>query len=176
MASGCLIPKAPCASFILLTGSVVISRPSYPVACRPRGVSGIDSTAGEVLCEASTSRHHPGRRSGHEAHMSRCLQKVSSLRAQTGRALPPCLAISKTFSTRSRAWQGGAATPWPSSWCRRARTRSPAIESWASAPEGPLPAALLVVSRPGGRHGQGVGWPGGAARLLAHAARGDIQP
>ena len=41
--------------FILLTGSVVISRPSYPVACRSRGVSGIDSTAGEVLREASTS-------------------------------------------------------------------------------------------------------------------------
>ena len=42
MASGHLIPKAPCASLILLTGSVVISRPPYPVACRSRGVSGID--------------------------------------------------------------------------------------------------------------------------------------
>ena len=55
MVSGHLIPKAPRASLVFLTGSVVTGRPSYPVACRSRGVSGIDSTAGEVLREASTS-------------------------------------------------------------------------------------------------------------------------
>ena len=107
MASWHLIPKAPRALFILLTGSVVISRPSYPVACRSRGVSGIDSTAGEVLREASTSDIILVAAVA-TRHMSRCLRKVSSLRTQTGRALPPCLAISKTFSTRSRAWQGGS--------------------------------------------------------------------
>ena len=55
MASWHLVPKAPRASLILLTGSVVISRPSYPVACRLRGISGIDPAAGEVPREASTS-------------------------------------------------------------------------------------------------------------------------
>ena len=107
MASWHLIPKAPRASLILLTGSVVISRPSYPVACRLRGISGIDPAAGEVPREASTSDIILVAVVA-TRHMSRCLRKVSSLRTQTGRALPPCLAISKTFSTRSRAWQGGS--------------------------------------------------------------------
>ena len=106
MVSWHLIPKALCALFILLTGSVVTSRPSYSIACRSRGVSGIDSTAGEVLREASTSDIILVAAVA-TRHMSRCLRKVSSLRTQTGRALPPCLAISKTFSTRPRAWQGG---------------------------------------------------------------------
>ena len=107
MASWHLIPKAPRASLILLTGSVVISRPSYPVACRLRGISGIDPAAGEVPREASTSDIILVAVVA-TRHMSRCLRKVSSLRTQTGRALPPCLAISKTFSTRSRAWRGTA--------------------------------------------------------------------
>ena len=103
MVSGHLIPKAPCASLVFLTGSVVTSRPSCPVACRSRGIPGIDSTAGEVLREASTSdiilaaavtTRHTGRRP----------PRVSSVWTQTGRALPPRLAISKTLSTRSRAW------------------------------------------------------------------------
>ena len=102
MVSGHLIPKAPCASLVFLTGSVVISRPSRPVACRSRGTPGIDSTTGEVLREASTSditlvaavaTRHTGRRP----------PRASSVWTQTGRALPPRLAISKTFSTRSRA-------------------------------------------------------------------------
>ena len=176
MASGRLIPKAPCASFILLTGSVVISRPSYPVACRSRGVSGIDSTAGEVLREASTSRHHPGRRSGHEPHgqvspevllcLHACGQGVSALLGDLEDLLDAVACVV------------GRQEPLPHdlSGADEYEHVPPAIESWASAPEGPPPAALLVVSRPGGRHGQGVGWPGGAARLLAHAARGDIQP
>ena len=46
MVSGHLIPKAPCASLVFLTGSVVTSRPWRPVACRSRGTPGIDSTAG----------------------------------------------------------------------------------------------------------------------------------
>ena len=107
MVSGHLIPKAPCASLVFLSGSVVTSRPSRPVACRSRGTPGIDSTAGEVLREASTSDIILVAAVA-TRHMSRCLRKVSSLRTQTGRALPPCLAISKTFSTRSRAWQGGS--------------------------------------------------------------------
>ena len=103
MASWHLIPKAPRASLILLTGSVVISRPSYSIACRLRGISGIDPAAGEVPREASTSdiilaaavtTRHTGRRP----------PRVSSVWTQTGRALPPRLAISKTLSTRSRAW------------------------------------------------------------------------
>ena len=52
MASGHLIPKAPRASLVFLTGSVAASRPSRPVACRSRGIPGIDSTAGEVPCLA----------------------------------------------------------------------------------------------------------------------------
>ena len=110
MVSGHLIPKAPCASLVFLTGSVVISRPPYPVACRSRGVSGIDSTAGEVLREASTSDIILVAAVA-TRHMSGCPRKVSSVCTQAGRALLPCLAISKTFSTRSRAWQGGAASP-----------------------------------------------------------------
>ena len=103
MVSGHLIPKALYASFIFLTGSVVTSRPSYPVACRPRGISSIDSTAGEVLREASTSDIVLVATVA-TRHMGRCPPRVSSVWTQTGRALPPCLAISKTFSTRSRAW------------------------------------------------------------------------
>ena len=103
MVSGHLIPKAPCASLVFRTGSVVTSRPSRPVACRSRGTPGIDSTAGEVLREASTSDIILIAAVAMK-HMSRCPLKVSSLRTQTGRALPPRLAISKTFSTRSRAW------------------------------------------------------------------------
>ncbi len=110
MASWHLIPKAPRASLILLTGSVVTSRPSYSIACRSRGVSGIDSTAGEVLREASTSDVILVAAVA-TRHMSRCPLKASSVCTQMGRALPPCLAISKTFSTRPRAWQGGAASP-----------------------------------------------------------------
>ena len=102
MVSGHLIPKAPCASLVFLTGSVVISRPSRPVACRSRGTPGIDSTAGEVLREASTSdiilvaavaTRHTG-----------SPPRVSSVWTQTGRALPSRLAILKTLSTQSRAW------------------------------------------------------------------------
>ena len=106
MASWHLIPKAPRASLILLTGSVVINCPSYSIACRLRGISGIDSTAGEVPREASTSDIILAAAVA-TRHMSRCPLKASSVCTQTGRALPPCLAISKTFSTRSRAWQGG---------------------------------------------------------------------
>ena len=110
MVSGHLIPKVPCASLVFLTGSVVTSCPSRPIACRSRGIPGIDSTAGEVLREASTSDIILVAAVA-TRHMSRCLRKVSSLRTQTGRALPPCLAISKTFSTRPRAWQGGSSLP-----------------------------------------------------------------
>ena len=110
MVSGHLIPKAPCASLVFLTGSVVTSRPSRPVACRSRGIPGIDSTAGEVLREAGTSGIILVAAVA-TRHMSRCPPRVPSLRTQTGRALPPCLAISKTLSTRPRAWQGGSSLP-----------------------------------------------------------------
>ena len=106
MASWHLIPKAPRASLILLTGSVVINCPSYSIACRLRGISGIDPAAGEVLREASTSDIILVAAVA-TRHMGRCPLKASSVCTQTGRALPPCLAISKTLSTRSRAWQGG---------------------------------------------------------------------
>ena len=106
MASWHLIPKAPRASLILLTGSVVINCPSYSIACRLRGISGIDPAAGEVPREASTSDIILAAAVA-TRHMSRCPLKASSVCTQTGRALPPCLAISKTLSTRSRAWQGG---------------------------------------------------------------------
>ena len=110
MASWHLIPKAPRASLILLMGSVVINCPSCSIACRLRGISGIDSTAGEVLREASTSDIILAAAVA-TRHMSRSPLKASSVCMQTGRALSPCLAISKTFSTRPWAWQGGAASP-----------------------------------------------------------------
>lgn len=50
-----LIPKALYASPTFLVGPELISRPSYPTACCSRGISGIDSTAGKVLREASMS-------------------------------------------------------------------------------------------------------------------------
>ena len=83
MASWHLIPKALCALFILLTGSVVTSRPSYSIACRSRGVSGIDSTAGEVLREASTSDIILVTAVA-TRHMSRCPLKASSVCTRTG--------------------------------------------------------------------------------------------
>ena len=87
MVSGHLIPKAPCASLVFLTGSVVTSRPSYPVACRSRRILSIDSTAGEVLREASTSDIILVAAVA-TRHTGRCPPRVSSLRTQTGRALP----------------------------------------------------------------------------------------
>ena len=83
MASWHLIPKAPRASLILLTGSVVISRPSYPVACRLRGISGIDPAAGEVPREASTSDIILVAVVA-TRHMSRCPLKASSVCTRTG--------------------------------------------------------------------------------------------
>ena len=50
-----LIPKALYASPIFLVGPELISRPSYSTARCSHGISGIDSTAGEVLREASMS-------------------------------------------------------------------------------------------------------------------------
>ena len=55
MVSGHLIPKAPCASLVFLTGSVVTSRPSYSIACCSCRILSINSTVSEVLREASTS-------------------------------------------------------------------------------------------------------------------------
>ena len=83
MVSGHLIPKAPCASFIFLTGSVVISCPLYPIAYRPRGISGIDPAAGEVLREASTSDIILVAAVA-TRHMSRCPLKASSVCTRTG--------------------------------------------------------------------------------------------
>ena len=85
MVSGHLIPKVPCASLVFLTGSVVTSRPSHPVACCSRGVPGIDSTVSEVLREASTSDIILVAAVA-TRHMSRCPPRVPSLRTQTGRA------------------------------------------------------------------------------------------
>ena len=109
MASGHLIPKAPCASLILLTGSVVISRPPYPVACRSRGVSGIDSTAGEVLREASTSDIILVTAVA-TRHMSRCPLKASSVCTRTGglAALPGDL---EDLLDAASGVAGGAASP-----------------------------------------------------------------
>ena len=83
MASWHLIPKALCALFILLTGSVVTSRPSYSIACRLRGISGIDPAAGEVLREASTSDIILVAAVA-TRHMSRCPLKASSVCTRTG--------------------------------------------------------------------------------------------
>ena len=83
MASWHLIPKAPRASLILLTGSVVINCPSYSIACRLRGISGIDPAAGEVPREASTSGIILAAAVA-TRHMSRCPLKASSVCTRTG--------------------------------------------------------------------------------------------
>ena len=83
MASWHLIPKALCALFILLTGSVVTSRPSYSIACRLRGISGIDPAAGEVLREASTSDIILVAAVA-TRHIRRCPLKASSVCTRTG--------------------------------------------------------------------------------------------
>ena len=90
MVSGHLIPKAPCASFIFLPGSVVISYPLYPIAYRPRGISGIDSIASEVLHEASTSDIILVAAVA-TRHIGRCLQKVPSPKQHAGGQDPAAL-------------------------------------------------------------------------------------
>lgn len=100
MVSGRQPPKALCVPPIFLVGSVVIGRPPYSTACCSRRIFSVDSTAGEALRETSTSTNVILAAAAVMKHMSRCPLKVSSLWTQTGRALPPCLAIPKTFSTR----------------------------------------------------------------------------
>ena len=142
MASWHLIPKAPRASLILLTGSVVINCPSYSIACRLRGISGIDPAAGEVLREASTSDIILVAAVA-TRHIGRCLQKVPSPKQHSGGQDPAALFGDLEGLLDAALGVAGAAP--------LVVPLVPASGSWASAPESPLSAALSAASRLGSR-------------------------
>ena len=150
MVSGHLIPKAPCASFIFLTGSVVISCPLYPIAYRPRGISGIDSIAGEVLREASTSDIILVAAVA-TRHIGRCLQKVPSPKQHAGGQDPAALFGDLEGLLDAALGVAGAAPLVVPLVPASTNTPPEATGSWASAPESPLSAALPAASRLGSR-------------------------
>ena len=152
MVSGHLIPKAPCASFIFLTGSVVISYPLYPIAYRPRGISGIDSIASEVLHEASTSDIILVAAVA-TRHIGRCLQKVPSPKQHAGGQDPAALFgdLEDLLDAVSGVVEGEQLPPGYPPGADEHEHAPGATGPWASAPESPLSAALPAASRLGSR-------------------------
>ena len=150
MVSGHLIPKAPCASFIFLTGSVVISRPSYSIACCSCRIFDIDSTVSEVLREASTSDIILVAAVA-TRHIGRCLQKVPSPKQHSGGQDPAALFGDLEGLLDAALGVAGAAPLVVPLVPTGTNTPLDATGSWALAPESPLSAALSAASRLGSR-------------------------